>query len=83
MASSVHPGLADLLACLFAVLLHKILKKRVVQRGSLPPGPRASFLGRVDVPLPSQHPWLTYSKWKKTFGDYFQLNIVCLEAECM
>lgn len=32
----------------------------------LPPGPKSSWFGGVD--LPREYQWLTYAKWKKIYG---------------
>ncbi|KAJ7706095.1 cytochrome P450 [Mycena rosella] len=39
----------------------------------LPPGPKASWSGRVD--LPRIRPWLTYAEWKDVYGDLIYIRV--------
>ncbi|KAJ7492545.1 cytochrome P450 [Mycena latifolia] len=39
----------------------------------LPPGPKASWLGRVDIPR--IRPWLTYAEWKHVYGDLIYIQV--------
>lgn len=38
----------------------------------LPPGPKSSWFGKVN--LPTSHPWHTYAKWKDVYGMFTVLN---------
>ncbi|TRM66193.1 cytochrome P450 [Schizophyllum amplum] len=38
----------------------------------LPPGPRTSWTGNVDIP--QDYPWITYHQWKDTYGDIVYIN---------
>ncbi|KAJ7181739.1 cytochrome P450 [Mycena crocata] len=39
----------------------------------LPPGPKANWLGSVD--LPRIRPWLTYAQWKDVYGDLIYIRV--------
>ncbi|KIP12415.1 hypothetical protein PHLGIDRAFT_498342 [Phlebiopsis gigantea 11061_1 CR5-6] len=61
-----------LLAVLLAVLARRALLARA-QHTRLPPGPKASWFGAVD--LPKEYQWLTYAKWKQLYGDVIYIHI--------
>ena len=62
-----------LLAVLLAVLARRVLLARA-QRTRLPPGPKASWFGAVD--LPKEYQWLTYAKWKQLYGGALSVRVV-------
>ncbi|GLB36242.1 putative cytochrome p450 [Lyophyllum shimeji] len=39
----------------------------------LPPGPKASWLGKVS--LPQTYPWRTYAQWKQIYGDIIYISV--------
>lgn len=47
-------------------VLARILYVARTRQARLPPGPRTSWLGSVNVPR--EYQWLTYAHWKKTYG---------------
>ncbi|TFK32282.1 putative monooxygenase [Crucibulum laeve] len=52
----------------FLVIWHK--------SGSLPPGPRRlPIIGNV-FQMPQTSPWLTFTKWAKTYGDIMHVDVV-------
>jgi hypothetical protein len=53
--------------CAFILLAHYLSTGRNAKRLPLPPGPRTSWFGGIQ--LPQTHPWLTYAKWKELFGS--------------
>lgn len=61
-----------LLVVLFVVLVRRICLARA-QYARLPPGPKSSWFGRVD--LPKEYQWLTYAKWKALYGRVVSLFI--------
>ena len=52
--------------CAYIVLAHRLSSGRKAKRLPLPPGPQTSWFGGVQ--LPETHQWLTYARWKETFG---------------
>ncbi|KAF8643363.1 hypothetical protein AX16_009091 [Volvariella volvacea WC 439] len=50
-----------------------LLRRR--KSGAFPPGPKGvPVLGNVDLPTTQQ--WLTYTEWKKTYGDLIGLQVL-------
>jgi cytochrome P450 len=65
-----HSSLLAIIAfasCVITLLARYLLTSHKARRLPLPPGPKTSWLGGVQ--LPRTHQWLTYAKWKDTFGD--------------
>ena len=62
-----------LLAVFVAVLARHALLARD-RRRRLPPGPKATWFGAVD--LPKEYQWLTYAKWKKLYGGALSAFVV-------
>ncbi|KIM81632.1 hypothetical protein PILCRDRAFT_787464 [Piloderma croceum F 1598] len=48
-------------------LVRHLSTKYKTKQLPLPPGPKTSWFGGIQ--LPTSHPWLTYARWKDTFGD--------------
>lgn len=64
---------ADALACVLALLLFLLVRRQSanpLRRFPLPPGPKTSWLGRVNLPTPAEYPWKQYAKWRKTYGMF-------------
>ncbi|KAG5648072.1 hypothetical protein DXG03_007107 [Asterophora parasitica] len=40
----------------------------------LPPGPKASWLGKVS--LPEKYQWRTYARWKEIYGDIIYIYVL-------
>lgn len=56
-----------LASCVVVLLINYVFTTSSKIRGlPLPPGPRTSWLGGVD--LPKSYQWLTYASWKETYG---------------
>lgn len=49
------------------LLLVRVIVTRRNPRAPLPPGPKTSWFGRVD--LPKAYQWRTYASWKQTYGE--------------
>ncbi|KAJ7103446.1 cytochrome P450 [Mycena belliarum] len=60
---------SSLLSCAVAYLWSRALKSTA----PLPPGPKANWLGRVD--LPRIRPWLTYAEWRDVYGDLIYIRV--------
>src|ERR1700685_94418 len=60
--------LAVVASSFFAVILlaHRLLTSYKANGLPLPPGPRTSRFGGAQ--LPQTYHWLTYARWKETFG---------------
>lgn len=56
----------------FAFLYYGLVSQKS-QRLPLPPGPKTSMFGSVD--LPKTYPWKTYAQWKKTYGDVIYIHV--------
>ncbi|EED83945.1 predicted protein [Postia placenta Mad-698-R] len=56
----------------FAFLYYGLVRQKS-QRLPLPPGPKTSMFGSVD--LPKTYPWKTYAQWKKTYGDVIYIHV--------
>jgi len=54
-------------SCAYMLLVRRLSTGNNGRRLPLPPGPRTSWYGGIE--LPKVHPWLTYAQWKGTFGD--------------
>jgi hypothetical protein len=52
--------------CAYIVLARHLSNGRKAKELPLPPGPKTSWFGGVQ--LPETHQWLTYARWKDTFG---------------
>ncbi|KAJ8517792.1 hypothetical protein ONZ45_g5071 [Pleurotus djamor] len=60
--------------------IYVLLRKWATRAGSsrkYPPGPATSWtgMGLKGIDMPKQYPWLTYAKWKETYGDIIFLNV--------
>jgi hypothetical protein len=53
--------------CAFIVLARFLSSHHKAKGLPLPPGPKTSWFGGVQ--LPETHQWLTYARWKDTFGS--------------
>nr|BAK09477.1 cytochrome P450 [Postia placenta] len=57
---------------LAALLVHEL--SAYTKRRSMPPGPfRWPLIGNT-LQVPQVHPWLTYSRWARVYGDIFYLD---------
>ncbi|KAF8886815.1 cytochrome P450 [Infundibulicybe gibba] len=75
---TTNPGLALLLAALVVAYLCKryLQSTRNLRRFPFPPGPKPKpFIGNA-LEIPTQEPWITYTKWAETYGS----NILHAEA---
>lgn len=68
---------------IFAVPLVLVWRWQKVQALHLPPGPKWSWIGGVDIP--KLYPWHTYAQWKDEYGDVvyiyaFMNSIVVLNS---
>ena len=52
--------------CAYIVHARHLSNGRKAKELPLPPGPKTSWFGGVQ--LPETHQWLTYARWKDTFG---------------
>ncbi|CCM06194.1 uncharacterized protein FIBRA_08437 [Fibroporia radiculosa] len=67
----VASGIAVVL--IYPVAKHLFRSRKAL---SIAPGPTLwPIIGNVHQ-IPSEHPWLTYSKWAKTYGDIIHLDAV-------
>ncbi|KAI0920500.1 hypothetical protein AcV5_010217 [Taiwanofungus camphoratus] len=57
------------LGCALCVLILRYKARRL----PLPPGPRTSWFGSVD--LPKKYPWKTYAEWRKIYGDVIYIHV--------
>lgn len=78
MDSLAGPHVAErasllLLLGLLGVIIARRYYKLRSARPPLPPGPKTSWFGRVD--LPAAYQWLTYAHWKKTYGDIIYIYV--------
>lgn len=65
---------ASLAAAVIALVLIRAVLSRSATARNLPPGPKPeSFL--TGNKIPSTHPWRTFEKWTKQYGDIFTLRI--------
>ncbi|KAI0085091.1 cytochrome P450 [Irpex rosettiformis] len=68
--------LSPVAAIVLAILSTAILILRRKRLHTLPPGPRGwPFIGNL-FDLHQEFPWITYSKWSKTYGDIVFLRVV-------
>ncbi|KAK7058891.1 hypothetical protein VNI00_001515 [Paramarasmius palmivorus] len=67
-----HPGIF-LLVSLLAFLGLFYTRARSSSRRPLPPGPPATWFGKVE--LPKYQPWRTYTKWKDVYGDLIYIRV--------
>jgi hypothetical protein len=54
-------------SCAFILLAHRLSTSRNAKRLPLPPGPNTSWFRGIQ--LPQTHQWLTFARWKETFGS--------------
>jgi hypothetical protein len=54
-------------SCAFILLARHLSTSHKAKRLPLPPGPKTSWFGGIQ--LPKAYPWLTYAQWKDTFGS--------------
>ena len=53
------------------VIFRRILRHRVERKGCpLPPGPTGLPLLGSALSVDSHRPWLTYTEWRETYGEY-------------
>ena len=59
----------------YIALTRRLSSGRKAKGLPLPPGPKTSWFGGVQ--LPETHQWLTYARWKDTFGlaPYFDRSM--------
>ena len=64
--------------CFFlAVWLVRLIAKRSMRRGRLPPGPKPRLVIGNLLDMPSYKPWKTFTEWKVRWGEllyYVRLN---------
>ncbi|KAJ7619107.1 cytochrome P450 [Mycena polygramma] len=66
--------LLSLLCCAVAYFWSHFAYLRTTLVGlPLPPGPKANWMGNVD--LPRFRPWLTYEQWKDVYGDLIYIRV--------
>jgi hypothetical protein len=53
-------------SCALLLLARRLSTSHKAKRLPLPPGPKTSWFGGIE--LPRTHQWLTYAQWKDTFG---------------
>ncbi|GBE78227.1 Multifunctional cytochrome P450 monooxygenase af510 [Sparassis crispa] len=58
---------------LICFILYAVFSKHAVRHLPLPPGPRTSWFGSVE--LPKTYPWITYAQWRKTYGDLVYIYV--------
>jgi hypothetical protein len=54
-------------SCALILLAHHLSTSRKAKGLPLPPGPKTSWFGGIQPP--KSHQWLTYARWKGTFGS--------------
>jgi len=59
--------------CALLLLARRLSTSHKAKRLPLPPGPKTSWFGGIE--LPRTHQWLTYAQWKDTFGDIIYIRI--------
>jgi hypothetical protein len=67
MDESTWLAVFGFVSCAFILLARYLSTSHKAQRLPLPPGPKASWFGGIQ--LPKAYPWLTYAQWKDTFGS--------------
>jgi len=70
MPAFSYAGLFLVFCC---VIYGIFLRRTYARRLPLPPGPRTSRFGSVE--LPKTYPWKTYAAWRKVYGDVIYVYI--------
>ncbi|KAF8158888.1 cytochrome P450 [Mycena galopus ATCC 62051] len=74
---SFHEYLPALVLPSIVVSLAGLLKgwKAITSRPPFPPGPKPKFIMGNLHDMPTKFPWLTYTEWRKQYGDIVHLQV--------